>query len=322
MRVLIFQAATSAVAIAAMTRLSDEVRAAGHNGGLRNLDHFRREKEPADRILVALKPSEAARLKDRGAELLLTFQDIDKITPIELPEDDEELADFDFADAVDDLDDEETGFMSMDQLRAECIERGLEIRADSTREELEHSLDIDIHPGAQAGDRVTDRENATGMREDRIGVRTSTVLPTANGLDLDRMNDEQLGGVAAALGIPAERGEKRETIVNRIMKGYAKKVRAPEDSPPRSRAQQPSSDVTVNNSDLDIDNADELKAIAEKEKVELGDAESVEDIRAKITAAREATAAEEAEKAKKAQASEKLKTSKRSRASRKGRRNG
>jgi len=294
MRVLIFQAATSAVAIAAMTRFSDETRAAGHQVGLRSLQHFRREKEPADRILVALKPAEAAAFKQQGTELVATFQDTDRIIPVQLPEDDEDLVDFDFSSAIGGLDDAKAG-MSMDQLKAEAIERGLEVRADSTREELEHSLDLDQHAGAQAGDRRTDRDlmgdgTTGGYVADRIGLRTSNVLPTVNGLDLDRMNDEQLGGVAAALGLTVPKNAKRQTIINKITDTFADKVDAPNGAP-KSTAEQPSSDDEGSgetDANADLADADEaaLTKIAEDEEIDLGRATSVEGMKAKIVEAR------------------------------------
>lgn len=289
MRVLIFQAATSALAIAAMTRFSDKIRAAGYNGGLRSLPHFRREKEPADKIIVALKPSEAAQYKNLGAELVAVFNDTDRIIPLELPQDDEELVDFDFSDAIDKLDDAETGFMTMDQLRAEAIERGIEVRADSTREELEHSIGIDIHPGPQAGDRVTDRANAEGTAADRIGVRTSTVLPTANGLDLERMNDEQLQGVAAAVGVKVSRNASRSATINKIMATFANKVGAPENSAPKAPAEDFATDLAPLGDDVDA-----LKQIAEREDIDLGRATAADTIRDKIVEARKAKTEEAA----------------------------
>lgn len=305
MRVLIFQAATSALAIAAMTKFSDEVRAQGHAVGLRQLQHFRNEKEPADRIIVALTPQEAAIYKNLGVGLVQTFADTDRIIPVELPDQEDEdfeqkLQDFDFSDAIAELDDNTTGFMSLDKLKAEAIERGLEVRADSTREELEHALDLDQHPGRQAADRVTDRQTMdNGYQPDRIGFRTSAVLPTANGIDLDRLNDDQLAGVAAALGIEAKKGEKRAKLVNKITSTYAAKVDAPAEGFPKSAAADPSKNPPATEGKLaktpgegednaDLNDLDEkgLQAIAEKEEVDLGRSTSVDGMKAKIVEAR------------------------------------
>jgi hypothetical protein len=285
MRVLIFQAAASAISIAAMTRFADEVRAAGYNGGLRSLPAFRREKEPADRIIVALSPSQAEAYKNLGTELVATFNDTDRIIPVELPEEDEDLKDFDFASAISGLDDATAGFMTMDQLKAEAIERGLEVRADSTREELEHAIGIDIHPGPQAADRVTDRQNAEGTGADRIGLRTSTVLPTTNGLDLERMNDEQLQGVAAAVGVKVVRNASRAAVINKITKTFAEKTGAPADSSPQAPAEDFETDLAPLGDDTEA-----LKAIAEKEEIDLGRATAADTIREKIVEARKAKA--------------------------------
>ena len=104
MKVLIFQAAVSAVAVAAMNRFAADLRNEGHTAGVRSLPHFRREKEPADRIFVALTSDQAGQYKNLGAELVQTFRDTELFTPIELPSDDKELEDFDFSDFVTGLD--------------------------------------------------------------------------------------------------------------------------------------------------------------------------------------------------------------------------
>lgn len=293
MKVLIFQAAVSASAIAAMTRFADELRQEGHQAGVRSLPHFRREKEPADRIIVALTPTEAERYKTIGAELVQTFVDTELFTPLELPEDPKELDDFDFSDAIGNLDDDTTGYMTLDQLRAEALERGIEVTAQSTREELEHLLDIDYHPGRQASDRRTDTENnqTDGIARDRVGLRVSTVLPQANGMDLERMNDEQLAATAAQLGIKVPKGARRDTVINKITKVYATRVQAPQGSGVKSPADpnltKDGDDDDVN-SDLEGKSEDELKQIAEDEEVDVGRATSVEGLTAKIVEARKA----------------------------------
>lgn len=284
MRVLIFQAAVSAIGIAAMTRFADEVRAAGHHGGLRSLPHFRREKEPADRIIVALSPAQAEQYKNLGAELVQIFNDTDRILPLQLPDDEKDLADFDFGSAVSGLDDEgKAGSLSMEQLRAEAIERGIEVTAATTREQLEHSLDLDGNVGAQAGDRVTDRANMEGVVEDRIGMRTSTILPSANGLDLERMNDEQLQATAAGLGIKVGKNVQRSTLINKITSTFAEKVGGPKDAAPKSPAES-------FDDGLDGQSGDQLRAIAEAEGVDLGRTTTDEGMVAKIVEARRAKA--------------------------------
>ena len=302
MRVLIFQAAASTLAIAAMTRFGDEVRAQGHSVGLRQLQSFRREKEPADRILIALTPQEAARYKNLGTELVQTFKDTDLIIPVELPDEtdedfNEKLENFDFSDAIGELDENKTGYMSMDRLKAEAIERGLEVRADSTRDELEHSLGLDIHPAAQAFDRETDRKTmARGFPVDRTGFRTSDILPTANGIDLDRLNDEQLQGVAAALDVDVRRGAKRADIIDSITETFAKNVQAPAEGFPKSQAKQPSDNPQPKDgkggfeqpdlSDLEGKSAKQLQKIAEDEGVDVGRSTSVDGLTEKISQAR------------------------------------
>ena len=183
----------------------------------------------------------------------------------------------------------------MDQLRAEAIERGLEVRVDSTRAELEHALDIDHHPGPQEGDRLTDRANMEQMPVDRIGLRTSSVLPTTNGLDLDRMNDEQLATVAAQLGLKVPRGAKRQTVINKITQTFAEKVGAPEDSAPESQATEPSEDepategkVGDTNADLEGKSAAQLTKIAEAEGIDIGRATAEDTLREKIIEGRNA----------------------------------
>lgn len=289
MKVLIFQAAVAAQALAAMNRFAKELRDAGHQAGIRSLPHFRREKEPADRIFVALTPVEAQQFKALGAELVQTFVDAEKFTPVQLPEDPEELAEFDFSSAISELEDDTAGFMTLDQVRAEAIERGLEVTAQSTREHLEHLIGIDIHAGRQAADRITDAENANpdNTLRDRIGLRVSTVLPATNGMDLERMNDEQLLATAAQLGINVPKNVNRNTLINKMTKTFAKKVAAPEDSPVKSPAE------TVE-ADHDLAALDEtgLKRVAEQEKVDLGRTSSKEGMVAKITEARQKKASE------------------------------
>jgi len=293
MRVLIFQAATSAVAIAAMTRLADQVRGAGHSGGLRQLQAFRREKEPADQIIIALSPAEADRYKSLGAELVEVFNDTDRFIPLELPDDPNELKDFEFDSVMGQLKGDTTGFMTLEQLRAEAIERSIEVRADSTREELEHLLDLDQHAGRQAVERSGDRlaAEAGGMRASRIGVRTSDVLPSLNGLDLERMNDDQLQSVAGRLGLKVKRGAKRPDLINQITGFYADQLGVDPKAPPQS----PASDYAgaADNSDLDDLDAEALTAKAEAEGVDIGRATAADTIREKIVTARAEKAGED-----------------------------
>ncbi len=284
MRVLIFQAAASAIGIAAMTKFADEVRAAGHHGGLRSLPHFRREKEPADRIIVALSPGQADQYKNLGAELVQVFNDTDRIIPLQLPDDEKDLADFDFSSAISGIDDEgKSGSLSMEQLRAEAIERAIEVTAATTREQLEHSLDLDGNVGAQAGDRVTDRTNMEGMVEDRIGMRTSTILPNANGLDLERMNDEQLAATAAGLGIKVGKNVNRSTVINKITSTFAEKVGAPKDAAPKAPAESFDGGLAGLS-------GDQLRAVAEAEGIDLGRTTADEGMVGKIVDARRAKA--------------------------------
>ncbi|MBA3241354.1 MAG: hypothetical protein H0T60_09045 [Acidobacteria bacterium] len=283
MRVLIFQAAVSAVGIAALGRFADQVRAEGHQAGLRSLPHFRREKEPADVVVVALSPMQADQYKTLGAELVAIFQDTDKIVPVQLPDDEKELEEFDFDSAVSGLDGPSIGYMTIESLRSEAIERGLEVTAATTREELEHAIGVDVPSGLQAGDRVTDRLNSAGAPEDRIGLRTSTVLPSVNGLDLERMNDEQLKATALNVGVTVSKNQDRATIINNITKTFAKKAAAPEGSGVKSPAETYDADLTG----LDEDG---LRAIAEREEIDLGRSTSIAGVTAKIVEARTAKA--------------------------------
>jgi hypothetical protein len=300
MKVLIFQAATSQAAIAAVTLGADRLRAAGHHVGLRNLTHFRRESEPAERVVVALTPVEAARLKTQGLELVQTFGR-DMIKLVELPEDPEELKSFDWADVVDDLDKDAptANGMTLEQLKAEAVLRGIEVRPDSTAHELAHLLDIDQPVGAQEAERRFDRQAAeVTIGSARVGLRTSSILPTVNGLDIERMNDEQLAAAAAQMGIKAPRNVKRETLINKMTSLYAEAVGAPEGSSPKAdpggnppfgegEGMRPFDDGLA---DLDEDG---LRAVAEAESIDLGRATSVDGLREKIVEARKESATEE-----------------------------
>jgi hypothetical protein len=218
------------------------------------------------------------------------FNGTDRITGVKLPDDVEELEDFDFSDAIGELDDDTTDSMTLDQLKAEAIERGIEVRADSTRDELTHALDLDYHAGNQANERKTDRtlSREGGYAADRIGMRTSNVLPNANGLDLERMNTEQLKATAASLGLKTKRGAKRADMVNEITAEYAKRVGAPNGAP-----KAPADSTEEFGADLEGLDADALKEIAEKEDIDVGRSTSVDGLTQKIIEGRQAKAEED-----------------------------
>lgn len=291
MKVLMFHAATTAVAIATMTNIARGLRGQGHTVGERFLPAFRMEKEPTDKVMVLLSPNQARQYQNVGAELAVTFgffgnNDNDVAILVELPDDDQDLVEkFDVDSVIAKLEGEKPGKLGFEQAKAEAIERGLEVTADTTREQLEHMLGVDISSGLQADDRKTDEANNQNLGEQRIGLRTSNILPSVNGLDLVRMNDEQLHSAATQLGLKVSRNMKRETIVNAIQKSYANKVGAPEDagvSTPLGGV-----DPNAEASSLDGLDADALKEIAEKEGVDIGRMTSADSISKAIQAKRD-----------------------------------
>lgn len=299
MKILLFHAATTAIAAVAMTNVANKLREDGHSVGERNLPAFKAEKEPADRLLVLLNPVEADQYKDRGLELVRTFRvskDNDILLPVELPEDQDELKNWDISEATDMIDGPTAGVMNIDQAKAEAIERGLEVTAETTKLELESMLGLDISESAQVGDRRSDVVNNQSNDEPRIGVRTSRIMPSTNGVDLERLNDEQLAAAAADIGLTVSPTMKRSTIINKMTAMYAKKLKAPEDAAPKSptAATDPTSkDLPSSEHDLpslDGMDVDQLKAQATVESVDLGNKTSpasirkaIEDKRATVT---------------------------------------
>jgi hypothetical protein len=294
-----FHAATSAIAVATMTNIARGLRGQGHTVGERFLPAFRMEKEPADKVMVLLSPNQASQYQNVGAELAVTFgffgnNDDDVAILVELPNDDQDLVEnFDIDSVISKLEGEKPGKLGFEQAKAEAIERGLEVTADTTREQLEHMLGIDISSGIQADDRKTDEANNQNLGEQRIGLRTSNILPSVNGLDLVRMNDEQLRSAAAQLGLKVTANMKRDTIIGAIQKSFAKKVNAPEDAGAKTptAATDPGSDKLPSSEteapSLDGLDADALKIIAEKEGVDIGRMTSADSIRKAIEAKRE-----------------------------------
>ena len=299
MKVLMFHAATSAVAIATMTSIARGLRGQGHTVGERFLPSFRMEKEPADKVMILLSPRQASQYQNVASEVAVTFgffgnNDDDVAVLVELPDDDQDLVEnFDVDSVVSQLEGEKPGKLGFEQAKAEAIERGLEVTVDTTREQLEHMLGIDISTGVQADDRKTDEVNNQNLGEQRIGIRTSNILPSVNGLDLVRMNDEQLRSAATQLGLKVSANMKRDTIVAAIQKSYAKKVGAPEEAGAKTptAATDPASNTLPSSEtdapSLDGLDADALKVIAEKEGVDIGRKTSADSIREAIEAKRE-----------------------------------
>lgn len=292
MKVLFFHAGHSTTAMMLAARAVKALRDEGHSAGERYLPAFKLEKEPADKVIIALTEEQADRYKDRGLEVVGIFGK-DAIVPIELPKENDELEDFDVQSIVAEIDGPPSMALSMEQAKAEAVERGLEVNAGTTRLELERMLGVDIHPASQEADRRTDQTNNQNLGEPRIGVRTSNVLPTVNGLDLARMNDEQLRATAANAGIKTTANMRRETIINKLTSTFAKTVGAPEPqadhtgtaaTDPGSK-ELPSSETELPS--LDGMDADELKAQAEKEGVDIGRKTSVDSIREAIQAHRD-----------------------------------
>jgi hypothetical protein len=289
MKILVFQAAVSAAAIVAMTNVADQLRAEGHHVGLRSLPHFRNEDEPAEKVIVALTEGQARQYVNEGTALVAIFG-ADKIVPVALPDKDEELAELDWSDLAGELNGTHAAGMSLDELKAQAVLRGLEVRADSTAWELAHLLDIDQPVGGQEADRRFDRQSSEegGMNAAKIGMRTSNVMPTVNGLDLLRMNDEQLRAAAASLGLTVPASAKRSTIINKITKTFAEKVGPP--TPDKVDEDEDEASFDDGLAGLDEEG---LRKVAETESIDLGRSTSVEGITAKIVEARKAAAAEE-----------------------------
>lgn len=291
MKVLLFYAGSTALATVAMAKVASQLRENGHSVGERFLPAFKAEKEPADRLLVCLTPVQADQYKDRGIELVSTFRvsdDNDILLRVELPETDEELEAWDPTEATDMIDGPTAGVMTLEQAKAEAIERGLEVTADTSKLDLEHMLGLSISESVQAGDRRSDAINNQGTAEPRIGVRTSRILPSINGVDLDRLNDEQLAAAAADLGLTVSPTMKRSTIVNKMTAMYAKRLKAPEDSAPKSATaatdpgskELPSSEHDLPS--LDGMDVDKLKAQAALEGVDIGNKTAEASIRKAI----------------------------------------
>lgn len=300
MKVLLFHASHSLAAVTLVASAVTAIRAEGHSVGERFLPAFKAEPEPADKLVIALTPVEADRYKDRGLELVQTFggkEAADKFVMIELPDNDDDLKDFDVQSIVDQVEGPATPTLLLEQAKAEAIRRGLEVTPETTLLDLERMLGLDISAATQAGDRITDQRNNLNLDDPRIGVRTSQIMPTVNGLSLERMNDEQLRAAAAELGLKVTSGMKRETIINKMTELYAKKVEAPEDSAPKSPTagtdplskDLPSSETKL--ASLDGMDAEALKAQAEKESVDIGRMTSADSIRKAIEAKRQETAA-------------------------------
>jgi len=298
MKVLFFHAGNSIAAMALAARVVSALREAGHSVGERSLPAFKSEKEPADKLVVALSEEQAYSFMERGTELVMVFGE-DAIIPVELPNDEKEFEDFDIDTIVDKLDGPTTGEMTMDQAKAEAIERGLEVRVDTTRLELERMLGVDIHAGSQEADRRSDQSNNQNTGEPRIGVRTSNILPTVNGLDLTRLNPEQLRAAAAQAGVKTTANMRPETIINKLTETFAAAVDAPAPAPDHSATaatdptstELPSSETELPS--LDGMDAEALKAQAEKESVDIGRMTSADSIRKAIEAKRQETAAHE-----------------------------
>jgi len=222
MKILVFAAAVTATQVAVIGRLVSGLREDGHSVGERSLPAFRLEKEPTDALVIALTQEQGQANRDRLLELAGTFGEDMTYKAIELPSDPKELEEFDFENLIADFsDDKGAGFISLEQAKAEAVARGLEVSSATTRAELEHMLGIDIHPGAQAGDRISDQQNNADGSERRIGLRTSTPLPTMNGMDITRLNDEQLRAHAVQSGLKVTAGMRRETIINKLMEKTA-----------------------------------------------------------------------------------------------------
>jgi hypothetical protein len=232
MKILVFAATTTAIQSLAIGRLVKGLREAGHSVGERSLPHFRLESEPADKIVFALTHDQAVAYHQNGVEVAQTFggPDVDLgdlFVQLELTSDPAELEQETFEDFIDSFaDDDVKGYISLETAKAQAIERGLEVTPSTTREEFEHMLGVDIHPGRQAADRVYGLKNDETGNERRIGFRTSSILPNANGLDLVRMNDEQLKATAAQLGLRVPTNVSRETLVNKITQTYNSKIGA------------------------------------------------------------------------------------------------
>jgi len=291
MKVLLFHAATSSVAALAMSQVASQLRENGHSVGERFLPAFKSEKEPADRLLVLLTPNQADQYKNRALELVQTFgvtQDSGVLLPVQLPDDDDGLKDWDPTEASDMVDGPTAGKMTIDQAKAEAIERGLEVTADTTKGQLEHMLGLSISDSIQADDRRTDQVNNLALDEPRIGVRTSRVMPSVNGLDLERLNDEQLAAAASDMGLTVSPTMKRSTIVNKMTAIYAKSIKAKEDSAPKSptAATDPAShELPSTEHDLpplDGMDVDQLRAQAQTEGVDLGNKTAEASIRKAI----------------------------------------
>jgi hypothetical protein len=291
MKVLLFHAATTAIAAVAMTNVANKLREEGHSVGERFLPAFKVEKEPADRLLVCLTPVQADQYKDRGVELVAAFRvskDNDILLRVSLPDTDEELADWDVSEATDMVDGPTAGVMDIDQAKAEAIERGLEVTPETTKLDLEHMLGLSISESVQAGDRRSDAVNNQNTGEPRIGVRTSRIMPSTNGVDLERLNDEQLRAAAAEIGLTVSPTMKNSTIINKMTAMYAKRLKAPEDSAPKSPTaatdpgskELPSSEHDLPS--LDGMDVDQLKAQAVLEGVDIGNKTAVNSIRSAI----------------------------------------
>lgn len=292
MKILVFAAAVTAAQVAAVGRLVTELREAGHTAGERSLPHFRLEREPADALLIAMNAEQGAIHKARLLELQPVFGDIDYFG-VELPADDKELADFDFSNVIGRYDDKTgPGYISIEQAKAEAVSRGLEVTSATTRDELERMLGIDIHPGSQAFDRRSDRENNADGSERRIGLQTSHPLPTTNGMDITRLNDEQLAAYAVQAGLKVTSGMRRNTILNKLMEKFGDLANVDPSKLPK--AGDGEGDNTFDEQGL----RDELGKLSDKklkdraaaDGVDLGDATTSEQMIDKIVEAKKAPA--------------------------------
>jgi hypothetical protein len=289
MKVLIFHAATTALSAAMVTKAANELRNQGHSVGERNLPAFKSEGEPADLVMFVLSPQDADSFKDRGLEAIATFggeEARDRFAQVELPDTDEELKDFDFQTIVKAVPTEDAGQITFEQAKAEAVLRGLEVTADTTKAEFEQMLGLSISDSVQAFDRRSDERNNFDGAERRIGVRTSNVLPTVNGVPISRLNAEQLRAAAADMGLKTTATMKDETIINKMTELFAKKVEARDGSIPLvgEVGGDGNSNTPVDPATLE---GDALRKVADTEGVKHAKNASDETVRAAIVSARE-----------------------------------